>query len=146
MLWPNEVALASVEYAPMPGVKMMPGSVGTHTFNFIAMEEIKDKKQTVQIKFALICLHNPGLQIHSPAPVEEVAVDVEIVPCNAEALSGFVKYSENTATYNAAIPYGFPNAVAGELYGFPDCCATAVDAGANCKYGFPLVKYGYPGC
>lgn len=88
---------------------------------------------TATLKFGMFNLS----QVSYPFKAEKtVDIQVDITPCNADDASasdsGFVKYSENAAFYGepsnemlAALAYGFPVV----KYGYP---------------GYPVVKYGYP--
>jgi hypothetical protein len=143
-----------------------PYAVGpvNQVFNFFALEAPEEAEAFVE--FTSVRYFDPS------QTGEKLSIAVTVIPYNdLVGLDGFVKYSENTATYSpvvvaygfpcnqgamgaagsdAAFKYGYPCAVAGVdscgapvKYGFPCAAVNSVNID---KYGFPFVKYGYPGC
>jgi hypothetical protein len=143
---PEEAAMLSIG-RDIAGIL---GGVCIKTFTFLALKDTQGSKEgQVEIVFKLVKLIDAKKEV-----AEEVVFKLSIVPYNSSTLSGFVKYSENTATFDVAPPYGYVDAgdcvikygYPGLKYGFPGCDAGVDACGAPVKYGYPGLKYGFPGC
>jgi hypothetical protein len=142
---PSGFALVSTDViAPTPAAV----SPVNQVFNFIVLEAPEEGKASVE--FTSVSYFDPR------QTGEKISIDVVVTPYNdLIGLDGFVKYSENTATYSpAVVAYGFPckmgaaNDEALFKYGYP-CASAGVDScGAPVKYGFPCaaVEIGRASC
>jgi hypothetical protein len=149
---PKGIALlaeGTVQPAPRLGAPVQ------QVFSFTALDEVKDAK----LEFRLI---KHVAFIGKEEQLETVEVEVEVVPYNAKSdvsRERFVEYSENTASYSPeqdndctqVLKYGYPPYM---KYGYPVASAAGVapcpsaagtDGTVVYKYGYPAVKYGYPG-
>lgn len=126
----------------LAGLENVPTTQGIGPVNQIFYFGVVDVPEdpNVVLDFKLLCLSDFSKQ------GDEVQVNVQLVPYNKENMdsNSFIQYSENSAVYNAQIPYGFVLNNTALKYGYP--CG---DNTAAVKYGYPCddnitVKYGYP--
>lgn len=137
----------------LSGTQNVPTSQGIGPVNQIFYFGVVDVSENpnVVLVFKLLCLSD------YTNSVDEVEVNVQLVPYNKENMNSnsFVQYSENSAVYNAQMPYGFVLNSPEVKYGYPCGDTPVLKYGYPCgdntilKYGFPnkedtVLKYGYP--
>jgi len=130
---PEGVVLFGIENVPTT-----PGIGPVNQVFYFGVTDVPENPEVV-LNFKMYCLSDFSKS------GEEVAVNVKLVPYNKDNgdANTFVTYSENSAVYNAQIPYGFVFNKPEVIYGYP------IQDNANLKYGYPCqdnanLKYGYP--
>ena len=124
----------------LAGVENVPTTQGIGPVNQVFYFGAKDvpENPNVVLEFQLLCLSDFSKSS------DQVQINVQLVPYNNENMdsNSFVQYSENTAIYNAQIPYGF---VLNKTAAKSD---NAYGDAPLLKYGYPsetpVLKYGYP--
>ncbi len=127
---PEGIILTGMENTPTSQARLVRPTMQNFYFGVSAVAD----KCEVELEFVLASM------IDAKDIGNTVKINVLLVPAN-ENEDSFVEYSENSAIYNATIPYGvFPN-------NYEDTCSTY----NSCeKYGYPMgaedtcMKYGFP--